>query len=84
MLIRIFKDKKLKDISNLCILNLKEKTVMYSFHIKDLKGYSNCAADTLSRCQLLQDEPDETDLAERYLSQLLQPRRPPYERRITS
>ncbi|KAG0722530.1 Retrovirus-related Pol polyprotein from transposon gypsy [Chionoecetes opilio] len=38
-LTRIFGDKELKDIPKPRILNLKEKTLMFTFRIKNLKGH---------------------------------------------
>ncbi|ROT84068.1 hypothetical protein C7M84_022732 [Penaeus vannamei] len=63
-LTRIFGDKELKDINNPCILNLKERTLMYSFRIKYLKGKTNCAADALSRYPMLLGHPEESDEAD--------------------
>jgi len=63
-LTKMFWDKEFKDITNPCVLNLKEKTLMYSFRIKYLKGVANHAADALSRYPVLRGEPDETDLAD--------------------
>lgn len=49
-LTKIFGDKELKDISNLRLLNMKERTLMFFFTlIKYLKGKANCAAAALSR-----------------------------------
>nr|XP_027227344.1 uncharacterized protein LOC113819308 [Penaeus vannamei] len=63
-LTRIFGDKELKDINNPRILNLKERTLMYSFRIKYLKGKTNCAADALSRYPMLLGHPEESDEAD--------------------
>ncbi|KAG0711616.1 Retrovirus-related Pol polyprotein from transposon 17.6 [Chionoecetes opilio] len=40
------------------ILNLKEKTLMFTFRIKYLKGDTNCAADALSRYPILSGGPE--------------------------
>ncbi|KAG0718563.1 Retrovirus-related Pol polyprotein from transposon 17.6 [Chionoecetes opilio] len=60
-LTRIFGDKELKDIANPRILNLKEKTLMFTFRIKYLKGDTNCAADALSRYPILSGGPEGSD-----------------------
>ncbi|KAG0710423.1 hypothetical protein GWK47_022830 [Chionoecetes opilio] len=43
------------------ILNLKEKTLMFTFRIKYLKGDTNCAADALSRYPILSGGPEGSD-----------------------
>jgi len=63
-LTRIFGDKELKDINNPRILNLKERTLMYSFRIKYLNGKTNCATDALSRYPMLLGHPEESDEAD--------------------
>ena len=60
-LTRIFRDRELKDIVNPRLLNLKEKTLMFTFHIKYLKGDTNCAADVLSHYPILSGELEELD-----------------------
>lgn len=52
-----FQDKELKDIDNPRILNLREKTLMYTFHMNYLKGKANCAVDTLEY-PLMHGKPD--------------------------
>uniref|UniRef100_A0A0P4VNI8 Reverse transcriptase n=1 Tax=Scylla olivacea TaxID=85551 RepID=A0A0P4VNI8_SCYOL len=63
-LTKIFGDKELKDIQNLRILNIKEKTLMYNFRVKYIKGKTNCAADALSRYPALACAPEESDEAD--------------------
>ena len=63
-LTKIFQDKELKDITKPRMLNLKEKTLMYTFRVKFLRGEANRAADMLSRYPMLRGGPDETDLAD--------------------
>ena len=63
-LTKIFGDKELKDIDNPRILNLKERTLMYSFRIRYAKGKTNCAADALSRYPALASTPEESDEAD--------------------
>ena len=60
-LTRIFGDKELKDIVNPRLLNLKEKTLMFTFCIKYLKGDTYCVADALSRYPILSGGPEGLD-----------------------
>ena len=60
-LLEIFGDKQLKDINNPQLLNLKERTLMYQFQIKYVKGKKNCVADTLSHYPALSCNPEESD-----------------------
>ena len=48
-LVPIFSDKQLDKIENPRLVNLKEKTLPYSFTIEALPGKANVAADALSR-----------------------------------
>ena len=48
-LIKIFDDRQLDTIDNPRILNLKEKTLMYSFKVMHIEGISNCTSDWASR-----------------------------------
>ncbi|XP_063859146.1 uncharacterized protein LOC135100114 [Scylla paramamosain] len=61
---KIFGDKELKDIHNPRILNIKERTLMYNFRVKYIKGKSNCAADDLSRYPALASVPEDSDEAD--------------------
>lgn len=63
-LTKIFGDKELKGINNPRILNLKERTMVYNFCIKYLKGKTYCAADALSRYPILASAPEESDEAD--------------------
>ncbi|XP_045132259.1 uncharacterized protein K02A2.6-like [Portunus trituberculatus] len=63
-LTKIFGDKELKDIHNPRILNIKERTLMYNFRVKYIKGKSNCAADALSRYPALASAPEDSDEAD--------------------
>ena len=48
-LIQIFNDRSLTDISNRRLLNLKEKTLPYSFTIQHISGAKNKGPDAMSR-----------------------------------
>lgn len=48
----------------MCSTLIKEKTLIYSFRVKYLKGKASLAADAFSRHPVPRSEPDETDLAE--------------------
>ena len=63
-LTKIFGNKELKDINNPRILHLKERTLMFSFRIKYIKGATNCAADALSRYPALTSAPEDADEAD--------------------
>lgn len=63
-LTKIFGDKELKDIHNPRILNIKERTLMYNFRVRYIKGKTNCAADALSRYPALASAPEESDEAD--------------------
>ena len=58
-LLKIFGDKSLQDITNPRLFALKEKTLLYTFQMKYMRGIKN-RADTLSRYPT--GKPDEDDL----------------------
>ena len=52
-LVQIFNDRSLTDITNRRLLNLKEKTLPYSFTIQHISGAKNKGPDAVSRYPLL-------------------------------
>ena len=48
-LIKIFGDRALDEITNTRLFRLKQRTLLWRFHIAYLPGSSNCAADATSR-----------------------------------
>ena len=48
-LVKIFDDRQLDTIDNPRVLNLKEKTLMYSFNVMHIEGSANCTSDWASR-----------------------------------
>ena len=61
-LVKLFSDRGLKDIANLCLLRLKDKTLHFKFHIRYRPGGTNQAADTLSRYPVERLNPIRDDL----------------------
>ena len=59
-LVQILNDRSLNDISNRRLLNLKEKTLAYSFTIQHISGAKNKGPDAVSRYPLL-TPPDEEE-----------------------
>lgn len=48
-LVKLFSDRRLEDIHNPRLANLKEKTLQYRFRMLHIPGKRNCAPDALSR-----------------------------------
>lgn len=67
MLTKILGYKDLKDINNPHILNLKERTFIYFFHIRYRKGKINHTADALPQYPTLLGHPEESDVADKLL-----------------
>ncbi|XP_063884703.1 uncharacterized protein K02A2.6-like [Scylla paramamosain] len=60
-LVKLLRDRELKDVVNPRLFALKEKTLQYRFQIKYLPGKRNHAADFLSRYPALCAPPDVVD-----------------------
>ena len=62
-LVPILSDKQLDKIENPRLVNLKEKSLSYSFDIEAISGKSNLAADALSRYPVHEPDSEDNDLA---------------------
>lgn len=60
-LIRIFNDRNLDEIKNPRLLKIREKTLMYKFHVIAIPGNKNHGADALSRLQRSETEIENPD-----------------------
>ena len=64
-LVRIFNDKNLEDIKNLCLLKCREKAMMYSFRAMHILGKNNLSANAASRYPAQSESKDVID--EKYI-----------------
>ena len=61
-IVKIFGDRALADITNSCLRNLKEKTLMYDFTMLYIPGVRNNTSDALSRYPTGSHSPDKLSL----------------------